>query len=271
MSEKSNSDTNNDTKVDTDKVQAITYEPRALYKLNISDLSPDPNQPRKFIDQKAIDELAASIKLHEVLQPILFRQGADGKLIIVSGERRYRASIDAKKKTIPAIFIDSKASEIALIENLLREDLTPLEEAEGLLRLQKESGYKNKELAAVIGKAESTISEILSLNNLPKKIKKQIHDSKEFSRRQLVEVAKGKDDKEMFKIFNKIKVKKVSSDELRQERQGSRDDVAVFKTLISSLTGKLNKGNLNELGDEKCELIKSELKTLANLITDIIK
>jgi len=242
---------------------------RQLYTLKVRELTPDPNQPRKYIADEELNELAASIKKHGVLQPILFREDQDGNLIIVSGERRYHASIKAKKDTIPGIFIDSNASEIALIENMLRVDLTPVEEAEGLHKLKVDAKYSNKELAAVIGKAESTISEILSINQLPEKIRQEIRTSKDYSRRQLVEVAKGKDAKEMSRLFKALKKKDVTSDQLREKRH--RDVEAVFKTMINGLSTKLNEVDLNDLEGDKRSSISQELAKLVELISEKLR
>jgi len=254
---------------DTQTTEQVVYEARKLYTLNIKDLSPDPNQPRKSFDESELKELTGSIKKHGVLQPVLFRKDTEGRLIIVSGERRYKASKLAKIDTILAIYTEGNASEIALVENLLRVDLTPIEEAEGLQRLQVDAKYSNKELAAVIGKAESTISEILSLNKLPDKIREDIRSSKEYSRRQLVEVAKGKDDKEIRKLFKSLQKKNTSRDELREKRH--RDVEAVFKTMINGLSTKLNEVDLHDLDDEKSTSIKNQLLQLVELISNKTK
>ncbi|MEA5115665.1 MAG: ParB/RepB/Spo0J family partition protein [Geobacteraceae bacterium] len=252
-------------KVDAQATEQLAYEPRQLYTLNLKDLNPDPSQPRKYINETELNELAESIKKHGVLQPILFRQDQDGKRVIISGERRYQASKLAKKETIPAIYAEGNASEIALVENLLRVDLTPIEEAEGLQKLQNEAKYSNKDLAAVIGKAESTISEILSLTKLPEAIKNDIRSNKEYSRRQLVEVAKGKDDKEMKKLFRSLKKKDVTRDQIREKRH--RDVEAVFKTMINGLTTKLNEVDLQDLNAEKRNEIRNQLLHLVELIS----
>lgn len=240
------------------------YEARKLYTLPIKKLHPDPNQPRKYFDENALKELSINIKKLGVLSPILFRQDQDGKLIIVAGERRYQASKLAKIDSIPALFSDGNPAEIALVENILRENLTPLEEAEGLKRLQDDENYSNKDLMSVIGKAESTISEILSLNKLPDEIKNEIRSNKEYSRRQLVEVAKGNGPEEMNKLFRTLKKKNSSRDQVRGQRQ--RDVEAVFMTLIKGLSTKLNEVNLNELDEGKRSKIRSELSTLSDLI-----
>jgi len=246
--------------------QHTQYKPRKLYALPLTDLHPDQDQPRKHIDLDDADlkDLASSIEKHGVLQPILFRQAEDGNLMIVSGERRYQACRLANKTTIPAIFIVGNAPEIALVENMQRVDLTPIEEAEGLGKLQKDAGYKNKELAAVISKAESTISEILSLNQLPQIIRDEIRKSKDCSRRQLVEVAKGKTDKQRMKLFQALQMKSASRDQLREKRQ--RDDDSVLMTMINGLTTKLNAIELKDLNDDKRDMVKDHLMKLGDLI-----
>ena len=92
----------------------VTYEKGKLYDLNIADLQPDPEQPRKYFDEQALAELRASIEKHGVLQPVLVRQGADGGLLLVSGELRYQASKLAGCQTIPAVFTDGEPAEISL-------------------------------------------------------------------------------------------------------------------------------------------------------------
>jgi ParB/RepB/Spo0J family partition protein len=97
------------------------YEKGKLYQLGLDRLIPDPEQPRKFFDEQALAELQASIVRHGVLQPILIRDGTDGNFIVVSGERRYQAAKNAGLGTIPAILTDGEPTEIAIIENLVRE------------------------------------------------------------------------------------------------------------------------------------------------------
>jgi ParB family transcriptional regulator, chromosome partitioning protein len=249
--------------------QKDQYEPRMLYTLNIEDLQPDPNQPRKYFDPSELHDLANSIKKHGVLQPVLFRVDKEGKQVLVSGERRYQASIQAKKDTIPAIYTVDNPAEIALIENLLRADLTPLEEAEGLKKLQDEAKYKNKELAAVIGKAESSISEILSLTKLPEKIKAEIRTSKVFSRRQLIEVAKGKDEKEITKKFKSLKKYNTSSVELKEKGKDGRSSAdSILKRMIKGLTTQLTSLSPEVLSHEDYASVKADLTKLAELLAE---
>ena len=251
--------------------QAAKYKNRELYILNINKLTPDPNQPRKHFDDDDLVELGNSIKKHGVLQPILFRQEDDGKLIIVSGERRYKASLLVNEKKIPAIYTTGKIAEIALIENLLRVDLTPLEEAEAMKKLQIEAKYKNKDLAAAIGKAESSISEILSLNNLPTKIKEKVRTNPKFSRRQLITIAKIKDEKDQMKRFNAVK-KMIESDATPKEKQKDVEDnrskpITTVKRMIQGLETQLQTFDLTSLKEEELVDIRQKLQKLVEDIS----
>jgi ParB/RepB/Spo0J family partition protein len=115
---------------------AMTYEKGKLYDLSMTRVQPDPDQPRKYFDEQALAELSASITSHGVLQPILVRTGAEGSFIIVSGERCYQAAQNAGLESIPAIITDGEPTEISNIENLLRENLTAIEEAEAIEKLR---------------------------------------------------------------------------------------------------------------------------------------
>ena len=135
-----------------------SYVRNRLYFVPLSDLQPDPNQPRKYLDATALEELTASIVQHGVLEPILFRQ-ENGLLYVVAGERRCAAARKAGLVSIPALFIDSQNyAEISLVENLLRQDLTAVEEAEALDRLRQDYAYKQEDLARMIGKSQPIIS-----------------------------------------------------------------------------------------------------------------
>jgi ParB family chromosome partitioning protein len=144
------------------------YEKGKLYDIPIIDLRPDPDQPRKFIDPEALADLTESIRLQGIIEPILFRVTPDSSyLIIVAGERRYRAAQDAGLFTLPGILVEGNIAEIALVENLQRQDLTCIEEAEALKKLMDDAQYTQEQLAGEIGKPRATVTEALSLTNLP--------------------------------------------------------------------------------------------------------
>lgn len=184
---------------------AATYEKGKLYHLSMSLLSPDPEQPRKFFDEQALAELQASIVSHGVLQPILVREGVEGNFIIVSGERRYQAARNSGLETIPAILTDGEPAEISIIENLLRENLTAIEEAEAIERLRGLHDYRLAELATALGKSDSTISEILTLNKLPTEVKNDCRNDPKTARGILAVIARQKTPDKMLALYSKYK------------------------------------------------------------------
>lgn len=138
--------------------------------LRIADISPDREQPRKSFDDEALTELAASIEKHGVLQPIVVRSVPAGGYKIVAGERRWRAARLAGLKEIPAIvreITDAEAMEIALIENLQREDLDPVEEAMGYRQLMERCDYTQETAAKTLGKSRSAVANSLRILKLP--------------------------------------------------------------------------------------------------------
>jgi len=140
-----------------------------ILEIDVENIFPSSRQPRKQFDHDKIRELAKSIKEHGVLQPIVVRKGEGGKFEIIVGERRWRASKLAGLTYIPCMikdFSDREASELALIENMQRENLNPLEEAEGFQRLINEFGYTQEELAGRLGKSRPYIANTLRLINL---------------------------------------------------------------------------------------------------------
>jgi len=123
-----------------------TYETRTLYQVPIDLIRENPDQPRKCFDAQGLEEMVASVAKHGIIQPVLFRRGPDGTAIIVAGERRVAAARQVGLTEIPGIFVEGNAAEIALIENLQRQDLTWVEEAEALQRLMTEQQYTQEQL-----------------------------------------------------------------------------------------------------------------------------
>ncbi len=152
-----------------------------LYKVPLKFIEPDPDQPRKNFDATKLNELAASISSKGVLQPIIVRKNdrddIDGDFLIIAGERRYRAAIIAKIDVIPVVFSTGDPAEIALIENIQRDDLKPIEEAYAYARIMESHGYNQNQLSLVVGKARTTINEILTLNKLPEALKEECRTS----------------------------------------------------------------------------------------------
>ncbi len=142
--------------------------------LGINEIVPNKEQPRKTFDEVALQELADSITQHGVLQPLLVRPMPAGGYQLVAGERRWRASRMAGLKEVPVIvkeLSDTQAMEIAIIENLQREDLNPIEEAEGLQALIDKCGYTQEEAAVSVGKSRPAITNSLRLLRLPDEVR----------------------------------------------------------------------------------------------------
>lgn len=156
-----------------------TEDNNEIQTLKISQIEPNRSQPRRSFDEEALGELAESIREHGVLQPILVRPQIYGGYQIVAGERRYRASRMAGLSEIPAIvreLSDSETMQIALIENLQRRDLSPLEEAKGYKTLMDEYNFSQEEVARTVGKSRPAVANTLRLLSLPEDVKPLLED-----------------------------------------------------------------------------------------------
>lgn len=151
-----------------------------VIKINIGLIDPNKEQPRKKFNEEALKELADSIKIHGVLQPILVVK-KDGRYLIVAGERRWRASKIAGLKEIPCVvenFTETEIKEISIIENLQREDLTPIEEARAIKSLMDEFGWSQEIIAERLGKSRPAIANIVRLLQLQPEVIKMIEEGK---------------------------------------------------------------------------------------------
>ncbi len=151
--------------------------------LSVTMLEPSGFQPRHYFDEDQLKALSSSIKSQGVLQPLLVRaiEGKENRYEIIAGERRWRASQMAGLKEVPAIVLtlpDGKALEVALVENIQRSDLNPIDEAAGYLRLVNEFNYTHEDMARVTGKSRSHITNLMRLLSLPERIKDLVAESK---------------------------------------------------------------------------------------------
>ena len=154
----------------------------SITQLPLTKIERNPNQPRKKFDQQALEELAESIRLHGVITPITVRHGEkDGYYQIIAGERRWRAARLAGLKEIPAMVLEAgegEVMELALIENLQRQDLNPSEEAEGYDRLMQQFGLTQEEVANRVVKSRSAVANALRLLGLPDEVRTMVADGK---------------------------------------------------------------------------------------------
>ena len=146
----------------------------SIADLSLSQIVPDKSQPRKNFDKQALDELAASIKAHGIIQPIIVKNIADNKYQIIAGERRWRASQLAGLSAMPAIIQDNNAEKnvaISLIENIQREELNPIELAESFYNLNTNYGLSHEVIAHMVGKSRAAVTNLLRLLNLSSPIR----------------------------------------------------------------------------------------------------
>ena len=173
----------NSDNLDLERMESQIYESATkeeIVEIPISELRVNPYQPRKYFNDEALAELAASIKEHGVFQPIIVKQSIKG-YEIVAGERRFRASKMAGLEKIPAIiraFTDEQMMEIALLENLQRENLSAIEEAIAYKNMIEQLSLTQDELAGKVGKSRSHITNILGLLRLPKEVQQMVAEDK---------------------------------------------------------------------------------------------
>lgn len=156
-------------------------ESKSVDELNINDITPNPNQPRKHFDQEALQELADSIKVHGVIQPLVVNKLENGKYMIIAGERRWRASKLAGLDKVPVViknYSDKQVKEISIIENLQREDLNPIEAARAIKQLMEEYSLTQEVVAERIGKSRSNIANTLRLLSLYPDVVKMVEDGR---------------------------------------------------------------------------------------------
>lgn len=183
-----------------------------VVKVPIDTIFPNPYQPRKSFDDAALEDLSASIAQYGVLQPLLVSPAEDGRYMLIAGERRLRASKMAKLAEVPVIiseYTSQQIAEIALIENLQREDLHYLEEAEGYEKLMNQFHITQEAMAARVGKKQSTIANKLRLLRLSAPVRKVLMDA-ELSERHARALLKLPDDEKRLKVLETIVAKNFS-------------------------------------------------------------
>lgn len=155
--------------VSYNKITKPTDTNTGVLEIDITKIKPNPNQPRKNFDEDALKDLAASIKVHGIVQPIVLNKNADGTYMIIAGERRWRAANLCGLKTVPAIikdYTEKQIKEISIIENLQREDLNPVEAAKAIKELMDEYGLTQEAVSERIGKSRSNVANTLRLLTL---------------------------------------------------------------------------------------------------------
>ena len=257
----------------------------SIKMIKVRDIEPNKNQPRKTFDKEKLEILSSSIAAHGIVQPILVKPNINGTYMIVAGERRWRAAKLAKIKEVPCVIreLDEPAvMEIALIENLQREDLNPIEEAEGYRRLMETCELTQEEVAEKVGRSRSAVANSLRLNNLSERVKQMVIDGKlsQGHARALLSIT---DDNEQFELakfiiekgLNVRQVEKLVSDTSENKKKPKTKQVTgmmkkYFSEVENDLGSRLgtkvkisegaNKGKIEYYSKDDLERILFELK-----------
>jgi len=249
-------------------------------EIEISKIKTNPFQPRREFNEEAIKELAGSIKKYGLLQPVVLIKDSDGKYILVAGERRLRATKSLGEKQIKAIVVDYSKDELreyALIENIQREDLNPVEVAYSLQSLIDEHGYTHEELAQVISKSRSYVTNLLRILNLPEFVLEKIKNGTLSAGHAKVLI--GLDEKSLKNVVSEIERKSLNVRETEKLIQNMKKpkkeaaDIPIDKTVVEiaeklkkiGLKVEINKDNLKIKFKNKKDLEK--LKKLLNGIS----
>ncbi len=231
-----------------DLIEEKLYGPR-IRMISINKIDPSPNQARTELGD--IEELMASIKEKGILQPIIVRE-KNGRYEIIAGERRCIAAKNVGLKDIPCIEMnvsDNEAMDLALIENLQRKDLGVFEEADGLNALVDMYGYSHKQISEKIGKARSTITEIISISKIPKKIRDLCEEFSIQSRGTIIEIAKQENEENMYRLITEVK-----------KRELKREDTRDLSKMIKGKEKKIDKYVYKYEEKDKSFKLKIEFK-----------
>ena len=216
------------TEVEEEQTKEQVEDNENLKTLKITDVEPNRDQPRKTFNQESLEELADSIKTYGVIQPIVVTK-KDGYYAIVAGERRWRAAKIAGLEEIPAIIRDDDEQtnkEIALIENIQREDLNPIDEASSISNIIKLRGYTQEEFASKFGKSRTYVTNMLGLLKLPEEVKKMV-EKNSLSMSHARVLSKMDDEGKVIDLAKKIVTDGISVRDLERISQDVKEEVII--------------------------------------------
>ena len=257
--------------------------------LDVDRIQPNPEQPRLMFDEATLEELAASIREHGVLQPILVRPLDGGEFQLIAGERRWRASKAAGLETIPALveeIDDDTALEISIIENLQREDLSPLDEAAMYDRMVREHGYSVRRLAQKLGKDKGYLENRMRLADAPEEVRELVSlrkdtlshayelmkvDDPKKRKRLAAQVAKG--ELTLIKLRDKIEGRPARTAPMEPVEGDGADGLEdeMSDDAEAAWTGKRRELSASSLGDDSLVAAKQQLTDAVESLMDILR
>lgn len=248
----------------TESSTPAKYRRGKIYEIPLDQLYRDIDQPRKHFDLQELESLKKSISDKGLLYPIIFRVDETGSNIIVSGERRFKAYQSLGLEKIPSMLVGSdKYDEVALIDNILRSELHPVDEAEALDNLRTKHNYTHDELGNLIGKAANTVTEIVTLAKLSQEIRDDARTRKNLSRNSLLKVARKPTDKGRKKAYEVLlaSLSKVDTKRPYVKSPSYKKTVDISDKAIKAIQTI----DLSSLGDNK-EEVEAKLRELLEAI-----
>jgi ParB family transcriptional regulator, chromosome partitioning protein len=242
-----------------------------MFLVKINTLTMNPDQPRTHINDDELAELHASISRHGLLQPVVVKKNADGNFLLVAGQRRYLAARMAGLKKIPAIMTDGNPAEIALIENIQRSDLTPIQEGEAFEKLKINGAYTLEQMSTIFHKSRATISEAISLTRLPDEIKNACRGDASIPRRTLVKIARMTGEAEMLQTFRLYRMRGLKKEEIDPEQSNPNSGKTRIGTrYLTSVVQKLSEFDAGTLQKKQRERAMQEVEKIQAAL-DIIR
>lgn len=263
----------NNENLDFDSIEKKIYEGvtnEEIVYLNLSDLRPNPYQPRKVFNDEALSELAESIKENGVFQPIIVKKSIKGYEII-AGERRYRASILAGKTNIPAIirnFTEEQMIEIALLENLQRENLSAIEEAMAYKNMLEKLNLTQEQLSKKVSKSRSHITNMLGLLRLPKEVQDMIISNK-LTMGHARALSKLENEKQIIEMANKIVNEKLPVRETEKETNDFEKKIKIRRQKEENKDYRYVEDLLRDKLDTKVKIKDKKIEISFNNVADL--
>lgn len=226
-----------------------------IREVELAKIVTNPNQPRKRFADDSIQELADSVEQHGLINPITLKDNGDGSFVLIAGERRYRAHQRLGRQTILATLNEGDSDVLAIIENVQREDLDPIEEAEAYVRLMKLHDYSQSQIAELVGKSRNRVNEVVSLAGLPESVIAVARaSSTPLSTGVLVEIAKHSSEEEQLALIQEALDTDLGVRELRERRKSARSSPAP--------SGAVKSASVKAAGARKNRLIRSLASTV---------
>jgi ParB family chromosome partitioning protein len=257
----------------TGKDRRTRYQTGKMYQVALNEIALNPDQPRRHFNETDLQALAESIRANGLLQPILCQAGENG-LLLAAGERRLRATGLAGLSQIPVRIVTGDPLETALVENLLRTDLTTVEEAEAIAALKERKGYRLDDLAGITGKAVPTLSEILAVTRLPAEIRDVCRGMPSVPRDILVMIARLPGEDEMISAFQQYRQGTLNRETLAaraRKLKNARSKKPAPLIYVRSFTKRFSRFDIRTLDGDNRKNLRSELEKLMASIAQAIE